>query len=212
MVCKCRHCTVGRHDLSILLAIKDSKQLHLHLTGVTVPSDHMCLSLMDRPFQLAPVPIGERDPPRHTYCVRNVGAAELPFVIDIAPLQQLVKLKYGYEVKSPQPVNVITTLLFVLSLAVCVWHTTSFCFLFLKSKASSTASLAASAEHIARTSKETVIASGIAAGSQAAGSTSGQSWSLRCCWPQFTLSPNEARVHNATPPIRPTQAPESSLS
>lgn len=58
----------------------------------------MCLSLMDRPFQLAPVPIGECDPPRQTYCLRNGGPAELPFSIDIAPLQQLTKLCYGYEV------------------------------------------------------------------------------------------------------------------
>ncbi len=58
----------------------------------------MCLSLMDQPFQLAPVPIGERDPPRQTYCLRNGGPADLPYSIDIAPLQQLIKLNYGYEV------------------------------------------------------------------------------------------------------------------
>lgn len=58
----------------------------------------MCLSLMDQPFQLAPVPIGERDPPRQTYCLRNGGPADLPYSIDTAPLQQLIKLNYGYEV------------------------------------------------------------------------------------------------------------------
>lgn len=58
----------------------------------------MCLSQMDLPFQLAPVPIGECDPPRQTYSLRNGGPAELPFSIDITPLQQLTKLCYGYEV------------------------------------------------------------------------------------------------------------------
>ena len=58
----------------------------------------MCFSLMDQPFQLAPVPIGERNPPRQTYCLRNGGPAELPYSIDTAPLQQLIKLNYGYEV------------------------------------------------------------------------------------------------------------------
>ncbi len=53
---------------------------------------------MDQPFQLAPVPIGERDPPRQTYCLRNGGPADLPYSIDTAPLQQLIKLNYGYEV------------------------------------------------------------------------------------------------------------------
>jgi hypothetical protein len=94
----CRHSALGSHDLSILLAIKDSKQLHLHLRGITVPPTHMCLSLKDQPFQLAPVPIGERDPPRQTYCLRNGGPADLPYSIDTAPLQQLIKLNYGYEV------------------------------------------------------------------------------------------------------------------
>ena len=94
----CRHSALGSHDLSVLLAIKDSKQLHLHLRGITVPQTHVCLSLMDQPFQLAPVPIGERDPPRQTYCLRNGGPAELPYSIDTAPLQQLIKLNYGYEV------------------------------------------------------------------------------------------------------------------
>lgn len=94
----CRHSALGSHDLSILLAIKDSKQLHLHLKGLTVPCTHMCLSLMDHPFQLAPVPIGEQDPPRQTYCLRNGGPAELSYAIDTAPLQQLIMLNHGYEV------------------------------------------------------------------------------------------------------------------
>lgn len=98
MRCNCRHIALGSHDLSILLAIKDSKQLHLHLTGVTVPSDHMCMGMMDQPFQLAPVPIGEAHPPRQTYCLRNGGPAELQYSIDTAPLQQLIKSNYGYEV------------------------------------------------------------------------------------------------------------------
>ncbi|DBA87452.1 TPA: hypothetical protein ACH3X1_004491 [Trebouxia sp. C0004] len=102
------HSALGSHNLSILLAIKDSKQLHLHLRGITVTPTHMCLSLMDQPFQLAPVPIGERDPPRQTYCLRNGGPAELPYSIDTAPLQQLIKLNYGYEIlkllESPQGV------------------------------------------------------------------------------------------------------------
>ncbi|KAL3152962.1 hypothetical protein ABBQ38_011992 [Trebouxia sp. C0009 RCD-2024] len=93
-----KHTALGSHDLSILLAIKDGKQLHLHLTGVTAPPDHMCLSSLDRPFQLAPVPIGEAHPPRQTYCLRNGGPAELLYTIDTAPLQQLVKSNYGYEV------------------------------------------------------------------------------------------------------------------
>lgn len=97
-LCNCRHTALGSHDLSILLAIKDGKQLHLHLTGVTAPPDHMCLSSLDRPFQLAPVPIGEAHPPRQTYCLRNGGPAELLYTIDTAPLQQLVKSNYGYEV------------------------------------------------------------------------------------------------------------------
>ncbi|KAL0051980.1 hypothetical protein WJX82_005745 [Trebouxia sp. C0006] len=103
-----RHSALGSHDLSILLAIKDSKQLHLHLRGITVPPTHMCLSLMDQPFQLAPVPIGEREPPRQTYCLRNGGPADLPYSIETAPLQQLIKLNYGYEIlkllESPQGV------------------------------------------------------------------------------------------------------------
>ena len=74
----------------------------------------MCLSLMDRPFQLAPVPIGERDPPRQTYCLRNGGPAELPYVIDTAPLQQLVKLNYGFEVRAPYIVSVNTSFLLLL--------------------------------------------------------------------------------------------------
>ena len=58
----------------------------------------MCLSMMDQPFQLAPVPIGEPHPPRQTHCLRNGGPAELQYSINIAPLQQLVKSSYGYEV------------------------------------------------------------------------------------------------------------------
>lgn len=58
----------------------------------------MYLSMMDQPFQLAPVPIGECCPPRQTYCLRNGGPAELQYSIDTAPLQQLIKSNYGYEV------------------------------------------------------------------------------------------------------------------
>lgn len=97
VVAICRHSALGSHDLSILLAIKDSKQLHLHLTGVTVPADHMCLAMMDQPFQLAPVPIGEPYPPMQTCCLRNGGPAELQYSINTAPLQQLTSI-YGYEV------------------------------------------------------------------------------------------------------------------
>ncbi|KAL0033550.1 hypothetical protein WJX79_003070 [Trebouxia sp. C0005] len=117
-----RHSALGSHHLSILLAIKDSKQLHLQLRGITVPPTHMCFSLMDQPFQLAPVPIGERNPPRQTYCLRNGGPAELPYSIDTAPLQQLIKLNYGYEIlkllESPQgviPPGGVTGLNFIFS-------------------------------------------------------------------------------------------------
>lgn len=58
----------------------------------------MCLSMMDQPFQLAHVPIGEPHPPRQTYCLRNGGPAELQYSINTAPLQQLVTSSYGYEV------------------------------------------------------------------------------------------------------------------
>ena len=58
----------------------------------------MCLSDLDQPFQLAPVPIGECFPPRQTYCLRNGGPSELEYSIDVAPLQQIVKTNYGYEV------------------------------------------------------------------------------------------------------------------
>lgn len=54
--------------------------------------------MMDQPFQLALVPIGDPYPPRQTYCLRNGGPAELLYSIDTAPLQQLVKSNYGYEV------------------------------------------------------------------------------------------------------------------
>ena len=54
--------------------------------------------MMDQPFQLAPVPIGEPHPPRQTYCLRNGGPAELHYSINTAPLQQLVTSNYSYEV------------------------------------------------------------------------------------------------------------------
>ena len=54
--------------------------------------------MMDQPFQLAPVPIGEPHPPRQTYCLRNGGPAELQYSINTAPLQQLVTSNYSYEV------------------------------------------------------------------------------------------------------------------
>lgn len=49
-------------------------------------------------FALAPAPLGEREPPLQTVALRNGGPGALDYEIDAAPLAEVARGSYGFEV------------------------------------------------------------------------------------------------------------------
>jgi hypothetical protein len=52
----------------------------------------------DLSLYLAPAPIGEAEPPLQARALRNGGPAPLEYRLDLAPLAELTKSNYGFEV------------------------------------------------------------------------------------------------------------------
>ncbi|KAK9812626.1 hypothetical protein WJX72_000839 [[Myrmecia] bisecta] len=93
-----RPLALGPHALAMLLSIRNGKQIRLQLSGATVPEDTVALSLKERTFTLAPVPISDSQPPLQTYTLRNGGPASLTYSIDCAPFRHMTEDNYDFEV------------------------------------------------------------------------------------------------------------------
>ncbi len=91
---------IGAHELELFLSITDGKRLFFKLSGQTVPYDTQLPLLLPSELQyaLAPVPIGELQPPLQSYCLRNGGAVPLSYSLELSALGTMAKEAYGFEV------------------------------------------------------------------------------------------------------------------
>ncbi|KAL6761327.1 hypothetical protein V8C86DRAFT_3023865 [Haematococcus lacustris] len=90
----------GSHQLPLFMHIADGKRLHVQLHGSTVqpPVQRLALTTTTRTFTFDPTPIGEEDPPRQLYLLRNGGPGPVEFTVDVAPLQRMVQEDHRFHV------------------------------------------------------------------------------------------------------------------
>jgi len=89
----------GRHELPVLLSIKQGKTVRLMLTGTTLEPSAACLSV-EEPVLSRSVPMGHPGPdvPILYQELHNDGDVSVEYEIDEAPLQELVRANYGCPV------------------------------------------------------------------------------------------------------------------
>ena len=87
-----RHDYVGDHSLTALLTLKHGRSVRMELEGRTVPLDAKCLSVGPTAatvHTLAPVAIGDREPPSQTMELRNPCADDVHYSVDVSAVEAL---------------------------------------------------------------------------------------------------------------------------
>ncbi|KAK3287418.1 hypothetical protein CYMTET_5071, partial [Cymbomonas tetramitiformis] len=88
----------GKHRLPLMLSIKNGKRICVNLIGRTVAEDAQRMELPAAAHALAPVPIGETNPPVQQFPLRNTGPAEVRYRVDTSVCDELEKASHGFRV------------------------------------------------------------------------------------------------------------------
>jgi hypothetical protein len=100
-----RHQHVGHHSLTALLAVKHGRSVRLELEGRTVVLDAKCLSTGPAAAAvhvLAPVVIGEREPPLQTMELRNPCPQDVHYHVDLDSIRALNVTAWDFPVLTCQ--------------------------------------------------------------------------------------------------------------
>lgn len=72
----------GKHDLPVVLYLRDGKQVRLWLHGHTLNNNESMLFVDNKLFSLYPIPIGQMDPNRQVYYLYNSSHCNIQYTID----------------------------------------------------------------------------------------------------------------------------------